>query len=125
MRVNAMTSPLPVIATALPARNRRITRGRAEPGTLPSPARRGAGAGRAAWPAGDHCHFHAHSGHQAAAHRSASRLYRAWDLLCVAGVELGELPEIAQVHEAGDDVVERRAGRARSRTSMLRNTCAV
>src|SRR5689334_9162338 len=47
MRVNEMTSPLPVIATVLPARNRRVTRGRAEPGTLPSPAYRDAGAGRA------------------------------------------------------------------------------
>ena len=46
------------------------------------------------------------------ANRGAHRLYRARELLCVAGVELGELPEIAQVHQAGDDVVERRAGRA-------------
>src|SRR5215472_6694193 len=52
MRVNAMTSPLPVIATVLPASNRLVTRVRAEPGTLPSPARRDLGAGRA-WPAGD------------------------------------------------------------------------
>src|SRR5580693_2274935 len=108
MRVNAMTSPLPVIATALPARNKRVVPGMGEAGTLPSPARRGAGAGRAAWPAGDYCHFHPHSGRQAAARRRASRLYRARELLCVAGVELGELPEIAQVHEAGDDVGERR-----------------
>src|SRR6266699_3030722 len=125
MRVKARTSPLPVIATALPARNRRVAAGMAAAGMRSSPARGGHSACRTAWPACDYCHFHPHSGRQVAANRGAHRLYRARELLCVAGVELGELPEIAQVHEAGDDVVERRAGRAQQNLDVAEHLCGL
>src|SRR5689334_16909802 len=53
MRVKARTSPLPVIATALPARNRRVAAGMAAAGMRSSPARAGHSACRTAWPVCD------------------------------------------------------------------------
>src|SRR6266571_3858621 len=104
MRVKARTSPLPVIATALPARNRRVAAGMAAAGMLPSPARGGLeSARRTVWPACDYGLLHAHSGRQVAANRGAHRLHRARKLLLVAGIELGGLCQIAEMHKAGDD----------------------
>src|SRR5215472_15823294 len=60
---------------------------------------------------GDHGHFNAHAGDQVGAHRGAHRLDRARELLLVAGVELGELGEISEMHQARHDVIQRGAGR--------------
>jgi hypothetical protein len=97
----------------------------AEAVTLPSPARGGLdSARRTVWPAGDYGHLHAHSGRQVAANRGAHRLHRARKLLLVAGIELGGLCQIAEMHKAGDDVAERRAGRAQQNLDLAERLCS-
>ncbi len=80
---------------------------------------------RTVWPAGDYGHLHAHSGRQVAANRGAHRLHRARKLLLVAGIELGGLCQIAEMHKAGDDVAERRAGRAQQNLDLAERLCGL